>query len=138
MIFTKDLMTVNPATVSPETTLKQILETMRKHQCRQLPVLDADGTLVGIVTDRDIRLAMRSPLVLHERWEDDMLLETLPARGCMTSQVMTIDQYTPAVSAAKILLEHKFGALPVMDGKRLVGIITVSDFLRKFIQENPD
>ena len=129
-----DLMTLSPDTVDLETPLREVLIRMREDGCRQLPVLDGDRRLVGIITDRDVRLAMNSPLILRERWQDETLLDTVRAANCMTSEPITVTPETPAYRAAEILSVYKFGALPVVDGDMLVGIISVTDFLEKFAE----
>ena len=131
MMTVNDLMTVIPYTVTPSTTLRQVVELMKTEGCRQLPVLDG-GKLIGIVTDRDIRLVMNSPMVLHGRWQDEELLDNVSADSCMTANPMTVAPETPAYQAAKMLSLYKFGALPVVDDDLLVGIITVTDFLDYF------
>lgn len=131
MLTVKDLMTEIPNTVTPQTPVRQVIEIMKTQACRQLPVLQ-NGKLVGIVTDRDVRLVMNSPLVLHSRWQDDEILDTITAETCMTPGPMTVSPETPAYKAANMLSIYKFGALPVVDNGLLVGIITVTDFLDYF------
>lgn len=127
-----DLMTVGPITVNVDTTLREVLQRMRQDDCRQLPVLDESDKLVGIITDRDVRLSLNSPLVLHERWQDEELMDTVTAGGLMTADPITVAPQTLAYEAAEILSTHKFGALPVVAGDALVGIISVTDFLNRF------
>ena len=135
-LYVKDLMSSNPRTISGQTTLREIIQIMRDEGCRHMPVLDEKEHLIGIVTDRDIRLTLNSPLVLHEKWQDEMLLENMTAAGCMTRDVKVISQFAPAVDAAKMLLQYRFGGLPVVDNGKLVGIITVTDFLNQFVFEH--
>lgn len=137
MLTVNDLMTIIPNTVTPETTLRQVIEVMKTQNCRQLPVLD-QGRLVGIITDRDIRLVMNSPLVLHGRWQDEEILDRMTAETCMTPDPMTVSPDTPAYQAATMLSVYKFGALPVVDQGSLVGIITVTDFLNYFAMQRPE
>ncbi len=127
-----DIMTADLVTVGPDTTLGNVIGLMKERQCRQLPVV-RDGELIGIITDRDIRLAMNSPLVLHERADDRTLLDSTTAELCMTANPMTIEAGESAATAARLLNKYKFGALPVLRGGRLVGIITVSDILASYI-----
>ena len=134
----QDLMTADPDTVGLEAPLRDVLIRMKEDGCRQLPVVDDDGHLVGIITDRDVRLSMNSPLVLRERWQDDALLESLTAESCMTADPITVSPQAPAYRAAEILSTHKFGALPVVDGGRLLGIITVTDILNCFVDVQRD
>lgn len=136
MLTVNDLMTEIPTTVTPQTTIRQVLEIMKTQACRQLPVLH-NGKLVGIVTDRDVRLVMNSPLILHGRWQDDEILDNITAESCMTPEPMTVSPGTPAYQAANMLSIYKFGALPVVDNGILVGIITVTDFLDYFALQQP-
>ncbi len=137
MLTVNDLMTVIPNTVTPQSTLRQIIELMKAQACRQLPVLE-NGKLVGIITDRDVRLVMNSPLVLHGRWQDEEILDNINANTCMTPDPMTVTPDTPAYQAANMLSIYKFGALPVVDDSELVGIITVTDFLNYFAAQQPE
>lgn len=131
MLTVSDLMTVIPYSVTPGTTLRRVIEMMKSEGCRQFPVLD-NGKLVGIITDRDVRLVMNSPVVIHGRWQDEELLDKVHADSCMTANPMSVTPDTPAYRAAKMLSLYKFGALPVVDDDVLVGIITVTDFLDYF------
>jgi len=137
MLCVNDLMTVRPNTVTPGTSLRNIIEMMKTEGCRQLPVVE-NSKLVGIVTDRDVRLAIKSPMVLHGRWQDEELLDRVLAADCMTLNPMTVTPDTPAYQAAKMLSLYKFGSLPVVDGDALVGIVTVTDFLDYFSDEQPE
>ena len=131
MLTVNDLMTAIPFTVATDTPLRHVIEVMKTEACRQLPVLE-NGELVGIITDRDVRLVMNSPMVLHGRWQDEELLDRVDAGSCMTANPLTVSPDTPAYEAAHILSLYKFGALPVVDKGILVGIITVTDFLDNF------
>lgn len=136
MLTVNELMTVNPFTVTPETSLRRIIEVMKLEGCRHLPVVDGES-LVGIITDRDVRLVLNSPLVLSAAWPDDKLLDEIGAEGIMTTDPVTVTPDTAAAQAAKLLSIYKFGALPVVadndnGAKLLVGIVTVTDFLTYF------
>jgi CBS domain-containing protein len=137
MLSVNDLMTAIPDTVTPQTTLRQVIEVMKSQGCRQLPVL-SDGKLVGIITDRDVRLVMNSPLLLHGRWQDEEILDEMTAESCMTPDPMTVSPETSAYQAANMLSIYKFGAMPVVRNGELVGIITVTDFLNYFAMQQPE
>lgn len=137
MLTVRDIMTTSPCTVETKTALQDVIRLMKITGCRQMPVLNEDGQLVGIVTDRDVRLAMNSPIVLHGRWQDEDLLTRVTAESCMTPNPVCIEPDTPAYRAAEMLSAYKFGALPVVESGRLVGIITVTDFLDRFAVEQP-
>lgn len=131
MLTVNDLMTAIPYTVATDTPLRHVIEVMKTEGCRQLPVLE-NGELIGIVTDRDVRLVMNSPMVLHGRWQDEEILDRATAGSCMTANPLTVSPDLPAYQAAHTLSLYKFGALPVVDEGVLVGIITVTDFLDHF------
>ena len=131
MLTVNDLMTLIPYSVTPGTSLRRVIEMMKTEGCRQFPVLD-NGKLVGIISDRDVRLVMNSPMVLHGRWQDEELLDKVLVESCMTPNPMSVTPETPAYRAAKMLSLYKFGALPVVDEDNLVGIITVTDYLDYF------
>lgn len=133
MSLVRELMTPNPHAVDLTSTLLDVVNLMHEHGVRQLPVVDATGRLVGIVTDRDVRLAMTSPLVLHERKYDEQMMRETPVEACMTPDPMSVSLETPAYKAAEMLSAYKFGALPVVDAAlKLVGIVTVTDILKHY------
>ena len=129
----RQIMTPEPATVSPEDPIRLAIDRMRERNCRRLPVVK-EGRLVGIVSDRDLRRATNSPLVLRERWYDEFMLDHVPVGACMTPDPITVTPATLIADAARILRKNKFGGLPVVDGGRLVGIVTGSDFLDYIIR----
>lgn len=126
-----DIMTREVITVAPNSSIGTAIELMREHGFRRLPVVE-DGRLIGIVTDRDLRQATNSPLVLRERWYSEFLLEAIKVRSCMTSNPMTVEPATHVVDAARRLRQHKIGGLPVVDADgsdRVVGMVTITDML---------
>ena len=133
MLTVNDLMTVRPCTVGPDTPLRYVIRFMKGEGCRQLPVVDR-GKLVGMITDRDVRLALNAPFLKRWRRQDEDLLDKLTAEGCMTAGPITVTPDTPAWRAAQMLSIYKFGALPVVDGEMVVGIISVTDFLDCFAE----
>jgi acetoin utilization protein AcuB len=134
MAFTvSDFMTRQVVTVALDDRLRQAAERMQARGCRRLPVVEEDR-LVGIISDRDVRLALASPFVLRERWYDDKLLDETPVRACMSLQVETISPDTPLIQAAMLMRDNKIGGLPVVEKDRLTGIITETDMLNALIQ----
>lgn len=129
----RQIMIRNPATVAPDDSIRIAIERMRERRCRRLPVV-TEGRLVGIVSDRDLRRATNSPLVLRERWYDEFLLDHVPVKACMTPNPVTVSPDTLLVDAAKLMRDRKFGGLPVMDQGRLVGIVTETDLLNYLIR----
>jgi len=104
---------------------------MLKERIRHLLVTDA-GRLVGIITDRDIRLNLPSQATSLSMWEVNYLLAKLTVSKVMTKSVIIVGPDQEAADAARLLLEHKIGALPVLDGEHLLGILTETDVLRAF------
>lgn len=127
MLLVKNLMTANPRTVHSEVSLEQAAALMKEVNCRQLPVLD-DERLIGIITDRDIRLAVITPTSDLDFTHHKELRE-FAVGEFMTADPKTVTPDTPAAEAAALLRQLKIGALPVLDDGKLVGIITVSDCL---------
>ena len=126
-----NIMTSEVITVAPTSSIGAAIELMRQHGFRRLPVVE-DDKLVGIVTDRDLRQATNSPLVLRERWYSDFLLEAIKVRSCMTADPITVQPSTRVADAALLLREHKIGGLPVVDiddGHHVVGMVTITDML---------
>jgi acetoin utilization protein AcuB len=134
MLTVSDLMTLGPASVAPDSSLRSVMDLMKAEGCRQLPVIE-EGKLVGIITDRDVRLAVNSPLVLHGRWQDEEILDSVTAATCMTPDPLVVAPDTPAYTAASMLSTYKFGALPVVADGVLLGIVSVTDFLEYFVSQ---
>ncbi|GEM_PF-546438 len=130
---TRDVMTPDPEVARLGDSLRTLLTRFAEGGFRRLPVLDAKDNLVGIVTDRDVRLAINSPLVLHERWQDEVLLDQVQVDVCMTPDPITVSPDTPVYEVARVMRTRKIGGLPVTDDSdRLVGIVTETDLLRAF------
>jgi CBS domain-containing protein len=127
----RELMTREPLSVSLDTPVVDARRTMLEHRFRHLLVTDG-GRLAGIITDRDIRLNLPSPATSLSVWEINYLLARMTVASVMTTGVITVDPDRDAVEAARIMLDHKIGALPVVDGGKVVGIMTETDILRAF------
>ena len=125
----RDLMTAKPITVDPKTPMLEARQRMVEKRIRHLVVVE-NARVVGIVTDRDIRLNLPSPATSLSVWEINYLLAQLTVGGVMSAAVIVVDPDRPIAEAARIMMDHKIGALPVVDEGRLVGIITESDFVR--------
>ena len=128
-----DLMTPNPITVPPTTGIFEARELMAKERIRHLLVTEGE-LLVGIVTDRDIRLNLPSQATSLSVWELNHLLHRLTVGEVMTRAVITVEPERDAREAAQIILDHKIGALPVLEGRQIVGILTETDFVLGFMQ----
>ena len=116
-------MTRDVVTVEPSTRIADALDLARSHKIRHLPVLD-DGRLAGVVTARDLRLALGAEGARADATVADV----------MTAPAITTPSDTPVETAAQLLIRKRIGCLPVVEDDRLVGILTESDLLRAFVE----
>ncbi len=130
---TKDLMTRALITVHPDTPVGRAWRLMQARKVRHLPVIE--GTrLIGIVSDRDLRQVILDPAIQEQLGNVSRALNLLTVRQVMTWGVVTVRPDTDARQAAQILREQRISALPVVEGDRLVGILTATDIIRGFVQ----
>lgn len=120
-------------TVKPLDSLRHARLVMEQHRINQLPVV-AGGHLVGIVTDRDLRDAFPSVLD-HRRHRAvaDADPETVPVETVMTRNLLTLAPKDSLESAADVMRRERIGAVPIVEGRKLVGILTRSDLLDAFV-----
>jgi len=128
----KEWMSASPTTAGPKTSVSEARELMRRKVIRHLLVTEGER-LAGIVTDRDIRLNLPSPATSLSVWEINYLLTKLTVGDVMTKAVITVEPERPIEEAARLMLEHRIGALPVVGDGLLVGILTETDLLRAFV-----
>jgi acetoin utilization protein AcuB len=128
-----ELMTAPPITAAPGMPVLEARQLMIDKRIRHLLVTDGPK-LLGIVTDRDIRLNLPSPATSLSVWEIDYLLARMTVESVMTRTIVTVDPRRDARVAAQLMLYHRIGALPVVDGATLIGIITETDLLRAFVK----
>ncbi|HSB69461.1 MAG TPA: CBS domain-containing protein [Candidatus Methylomirabilis sp.] len=128
----RERMKRDPVTVQKDDSFRYALKLIRKEGIRHLPVLDGKR-LVGIVTDRDLRQSAPSPATTLEVHELNYLLERLKIEAIMTRKVITVAPDSSLLDAAKLLLAHKIGCVPVVEHEELVGIITEGDLLRALV-----
>jgi acetoin utilization protein AcuB len=128
-----EIMTEKPVTIGLDKSLSDALETMQSVGCHHLPVVGNNDHLVGIISDRDCRIALNTPSAVRESWRDNALANKLLVRGVMTPAPIIVEPNTPAAEAARLMLVNHIGCLPVMRSETLVGIITKSDILMAFM-----
>ena len=130
----QDIMTISCITAPPQMPVLEARQMMLEKRIRHLLV--TEGTrLVGIVTDRDVRLNLPSPATSLSVWEINYLLARMTLANVMSKSVVTISPAQDAREAAQLMLDRKIGALPVVgNGQQLVGIITETDLLRAFVK----
>ncbi len=129
----KDWMSGKVITITPDQTLPDAHEIMKKRKIRRLPVVE-NGELVGILTLGDLREAGPSDATTLSIFEMNYLLARLKVREIMTTDPLTVTPQTSLTDAAKLMLHHKIGGLPVVEGNTVVGIITESDIFRAYVR----
>ena len=132
-------MTPNPVTLSPEESLMEALQLMRLRKIRRVPVVSAAGALVGLLTEGDLKRA--EPSTLSDTQEQFMaVMEGTQVNRIMIQNLVTAAPDTPLIDAARTLFRNKYGALPVLEGQKLVGMLTDHDLigaLIKVIESHP-
>lgn len=128
MMTVSKWMTKSVLTVKPKDTLRHARELMMKHRINQLPVVVNDK-LVGILTDRDLRDAYPSSLRLFRGKDIDEFAESHTLEEVMTYNVVTVSPQASIREAAQLMRRQRFGALPVVENDKLVGILTRSDII---------
>jgi acetoin utilization protein AcuB len=132
-VLVKEIMQRDVVTVTPDTRLPPVLRLLQPRGFRHVPVVD-HGTLVGIISDRDVKQAMVSATSATGTREGEALLDRLTAGQIMTRTVVTIGPTNGAEEAARVMVTRQISALPVTEGNRLVGIVTDTDVLRLFVR----
>jgi CBS domain-containing protein len=120
-----DLMSFPVLSVSPETSMRDVALILREKGCTGLPVVD-DGRLAGIISRRDFRKIRK----------DDQL--TAPVKAFMRVTVITTEPDKSPMEAARLMVKHDIGRLPVVENGRIIGIVTRSDAMRYFYDLLPD
>ena len=129
----KERMTRNPATVRPEDGLKDAIWKMEHGHFRHLPVVDEQGKLIGMLSDRDIRL-IRPSLAFTNKEDAMVQLWSISVQQAAVFDPVSIKQETTLKEAAEMMLRWHVGGLPVVDDQeKLVGMITYTDLLREFV-----
>lgn len=142
----KDLMTTNPVVISPETPVVAIAELLASRSISAVPVVDSEGTPIGIVTEGDLirRLAEHPPGPMT--WFLDMFGSTKPlierfakahgktARDVMTKDLVTVSETESAERIAELMEQNHIRRVVVVKGGKLVGIVSRADLLRAILR----
>jgi acetoin utilization protein AcuB len=128
----KELMTHNPTTVFADTTIRDAAVTLQRLDVRHLPVLDRRGSLVGMVSDRDLHNVTIPRLLEPEQARELRTALEASVATIMSPNVVSIGEDATIADVVGLILEKKIGALPVVNGSgRLVGIVGYMDVLRQ-------
>ena len=130
MLKIKDIMTSDVFVLYSCDTLELARSLMQIKHIRHVPIVDADGHFVGLLTHRDLLSLTVSLLADIDKREQDELDRYIPIMEVMKTDVVTASPKSDVRTAIGVLLENKYGCLPVVSGKKLVGIVTEADFLK--------
>jgi CBS domain-containing protein len=140
----RDVMTTDVVTVTPETSLKDAAALLVEKRISGLPVVRADGEVVGILSEGDllykesgaapVSRGLVARLVEHDRSRDPAKQEARLVGDAMTSPAQTIGPHRPVTAAAAAMLEFGINRLPVVDDGKLIGIVTRADLVRAFVR----
>ena len=133
----RDCMSADPAIVAPNDPLQSAISLLRRPDIRSVPVVE-NGRLIGIVTNRDVRQVAPAYPLFRDEDEIRRYTERLTVTAAMTADLMTIAPDAPLVEAAKVLATYRINSMPVVDDGRLVGMLTVTDVLRVFVEQNEE
>jgi CBS domain-containing protein len=128
MLTVAEIMTREPYTLDPDDSLASARQMMAEHHIRHIPVLSSDGSLIGLVSQRDV-LAAEDSTVLNEEGGPGSRDQYVAISSIMTTPVQTVEEHAGLRGTAMHIQQNKLGCLPVLNEGQLVGIITDSDFV---------
>jgi len=129
-LLVHDVMSTDVATVTPETSLREAHDLIQARDIHHLCVVDENGRLLGVVSDRDLRRALSTPLTRDGVKETERLLDEVHVRRIMHSDPVRVNPTMILKEAARLMVSHRIGSLPVVRNTHLVGILTGTDCLR--------
>jgi CBS domain-containing protein len=148
MLNASDIMTTNVITVRKDTSLKDLAKLLYENHINGVPVVDADGLVIGIICESDLirkdkKLHIPTVVAIFD-WvlylerpskieEEIQRINATKVEDLYTKKVVTVDEKMPVDEIATIMEQKKISTIPVMDGNRLVGIIGKTDLLRTLI-----
>jgi CBS domain-containing protein len=138
-----DVMTRDVVTISVDTPFKQIEQLMDEHHVSALPVVDADGGVVGIVSEADLLLRAEAAGEEPGGWTHDARerrskAHAQTAGGLMSSPAVSVAPDVPLAAAARLMRKENVKRLPVVEGGRLVGIVSRADVLKTYLRTDAD
>jgi len=126
----REIMTSEVQTLRSDQKLIDAIQFLHEHQVRHIPVLDGDGVLAGILTDRDIKRATPSALAPGQRDVWTKVVQETDLSKVMSRDPVTATGDTSLVEALERFVEDRIGCLPIVEGGQLLGIVTASDLFR--------
>ncbi|MCA9978689.1 MAG: CBS domain-containing protein [Anaerolineales bacterium] len=133
-MLVKERMSSPVISVGPDMPIMECLKLMQDKSIRRTPVLDKQGKLVGIVSDKDLLNAAPSDATTLSVWEMNYLIGQVKVKDVMTFKVLTVTEDTPIEEAAYAMVQNKIGGMPVMRDSKVVGLITETDLFKIFLE----
>ena len=133
-MLVKDRMTSDPVVITTDTSLKEALEIVRSKPFRHLPVLDENGKLVGIVTEKSLVYASPTSTTALSVFEVDYILSRTKVGQIIQGSVISVGPDWPIEEAARVMVDRRIGCLPVVEDDNLIGIISDTDIFRVFVE----
>jgi CBS domain-containing protein len=138
-----DVMTRDVVTITSDTSFKQIEQLMDEHHISAVPVLNAEGALVGVVSEADLLLRTEAAADERGAWTHDARerrskAQAQTAAGLMSTPAVSVTQDLPLAAAARLMRKRNVKRLPVVDGDRLVGIVSRADVLKSYLRTDAD
>lgn len=134
-MLVRDLMTKDVMTLDRNEKLTVADDIMKLGRIRHLPIIDEDGALAGIVTQRDLFHSGLLRALGYGSHARDQAMGLLVLKEAMKAEVMTVTPDAPLTEAAQIMLKYKIGCLVVVEGKKIAGILTESDFVKLALRD---
>ncbi|WP_429157429.1 CBS domain-containing protein [Aeromonas veronii] len=129
MMTLSEIMIEHPFTLGPSNSVKQAMDLMQQERIRHIPIVDEQHHLLGLVTLTDILATRESKLLLISPEREAEFTDSVQLDEIMTRQVASVDPHAGIKEAALYLQRHRYGCLPVLKGRKLIGIVTESDFI---------
>lgn len=135
MTYVHEIMSRHVITVSAAASCHDAVGVLARNRVRHLPVVDGDGRMCGIVTDRDLRHHLFEPEVFRAIGTEpvEQLLSKVPVSEVMSSPVTSIAGGAGLDEAARVMRDAGVGSLPVVEQGRIIGIVTETDLLRHIV-----
>jgi acetoin utilization protein AcuB len=132
----RELMKREVVMIGPTESCLDAVVRMQRARVRHLPVVNRDGMLIGVITDRDLRHHLFSPRVFAALGSTpvDVLLDAVRVSEIMSAGVVTVEAGASLGDAADTMRKHRVGSLPVVEDGRMVGILTEVDILREIVR----
>lgn len=128
------IMTKNPITTTPETSISDAAALMKSEKVHRLPVLDRNERLIGVISEKDILLAAPSSASTLSQYEQNYLLNKLTVKKIMSRNPITISKNATVEEAATLMVDDDLSCLPVVEGEHLIGIVSKSDLFKMLLE----